>query len=120
LGTAESAGMVKSGKLRALAVLGPHRLQALPDVPTCTEAGVPDCVFPVWNAVFAPGHTPQPVLDILTRAARHALDLPATRKRLRELGYEPGTGTAADLRQRVANESRFMRDTADKGGVVAQ
>ena len=71
---------------RALAVLGPNRLKALPDVPTCTEAGVPNCVFPVWNAVFAPAHTPQPVLDTLTKAVRHALDMPETQERLRDLG----------------------------------
>jgi tripartite-type tricarboxylate transporter receptor subunit TctC len=120
LGTAESASMINSGKLRALAVLGPHRLKSLPDVPTCEEAGVPNCVFPVWNAVFAPAHTPQPVLDKLTHAVRHALDMPETRERLLDLGYEPGTGTPADLRQRVVSESKFMSETAGKAGVEPQ
>jgi tripartite-type tricarboxylate transporter receptor subunit TctC len=120
LGTAESASMIDAGKLRALAVLGPNRLKALPDVPTCSEAGVPNCVFPVWNAVFAPAHTPQPVLDTLTKAVRHALDMPETQERLRDLGYEPGKGSPADLRQRVIDESTFMRETASQAGVEPQ
>jgi tripartite-type tricarboxylate transporter receptor subunit TctC len=123
LGTAESAPMINSGKLRALAVIGPNRLRALPDVPTCVEAGIPNCTFPVWNAVFAPAHTPQPVLDKLTAAVRHALDAPDVQERLRDLGYEPGTaqtGNAAVLERRVVEEAAFMQQTAKAAGVEPQ
>jgi tripartite-type tricarboxylate transporter receptor subunit TctC len=120
LNTAESANMVTSGKLRALAVLGPNRLKALPDVPTCIEAGVPNCSFPVWNAVFAPAHTPKPILEKLTKAVKQALAMPQTQERLRDLGYEPGTGDAGELAKRVVEEGAFMRKTAATAGVEPQ
>ncbi|MBV7483696.1 tripartite tricarboxylate transporter substrate binding protein [Bordetella sp. BOR01] len=120
LGTAEAAGMVSQGKLRALAVLGPDRLQALPDVPTCNETGVPDCTFPVWNAIFAPAGTPAPVVAKLTAAVEHALAEPQTVTRLRELGYQPATGGAEALGKRVVEESVFMHKTAAAAGVQPQ
>lgn len=120
LSTAENASMVTSGKLRALAVLGPNRLKALPDVPTCIEAGVPNCSFPVWNAVFAPARTPQPVLAKLIKSVQHALALPQTQERLRDLGYEPGTGGPDALARRVVDEGDFMRKTAAAAGVEPQ
>lgn len=120
LGTVETASLVNSGKLRALAVLGPNRLAGLPDVPTCVEAGVPGCVFPVWNAVFAPAGTPAPVVEKLVSAVQHVRALPQTQARLRELGYEPGTGGSAILAKRIVEETEFMRKTAAAAGVTPQ
>jgi tripartite-type tricarboxylate transporter receptor subunit TctC len=77
-------------------------------------------VFPVWNAVFAPAHTPKPVVDVLVKAVNHALALPETQDRLKALGYEPGNGAPADLARRVVEEGKFMRETAAKAGVEPQ
>ncbi len=120
LTTAEQAALIDSGKLRALAVLGPERLSPLPNVPTCEEAGVPDCTFPVWNAVFAPAGTPQPIVQRLTAAVEKALSAPATQERLLELGYLPGTGGAPALRKRVVEETEFVKATAQAAGVSLQ
>jgi len=120
LTTAENAGMIDTGKLRALAVLGPDRLSPLPAVPTCIEAGVPGCSFPVWNAVFAPAGTPPAIVERLTRVVEHALAQPATVQRLRELGYQPGSGGPAALARRVVEEGAFMRKTAAAAGVQPQ
>ncbi|MCA0324702.1 MAG: tripartite tricarboxylate transporter substrate binding protein [Proteobacteria bacterium] len=121
LGTAESAGAVESGKLRALAVIGPKRLSALPDVPTCIESGVPNCEFPVWNGLFAPTGTPQAVMSKLTAAAEHVLAEPQTQKRLRELGYEPAPpGGPTMVKRHIANETRLVHQVATKAGVMAE
>jgi tripartite-type tricarboxylate transporter receptor subunit TctC len=53
---------VTAGRLRALAVTGPRRLQALPEVPTMAEAGVPGYEYVSWSGLAAPAHTPKPVI----------------------------------------------------------
>ncbi len=120
LTTAESAQMITSGKLRALAVLGPKRLASIPDVPTCIEAGIPACDFPVWNAVFAPAGTPEPVLERLRSAANETIAKPENQARLREMGYEPGSGNTAALVERVVNEGKFMQRLATSAGIDPQ
>ena len=119
LTTAEQAPLIQSGKLRALAVLGPDRLAPLPDVPTCEESGVPNCTFPVWNAVFAPAGTPDAVAARLTASVEKTLATPEVKQRLLDLGYAPGTGGPDALRQRIEEEAAFIRTTAEAAGVRA-
>ena len=117
LGTAESAPMVKSGKLRALAVMGPNKLSALPEVPTCIQAGVPKCEFPVWNAIFVPAKTPAAIIAKLSAAAQQFLALPTTQQRLRDLGYEPVADKPDQLKKRIADEIRLVNSIAAQAGV---
>lgn len=55
--------LVRSGQLRALAVTGPQRLAALPDVPTFAEAGMPAFEYDAWFGIMAASGTPKPILD---------------------------------------------------------
>jgi tripartite-type tricarboxylate transporter receptor subunit TctC len=64
------------------------RNSALPNVPTSTEAGLPDFQASAWNALFAPKGTPQTIVDKLNAALGKALDDPDTRKQLLDLGSE--------------------------------
>ena len=59
-----------------------------PNVPTASEAGLPQFQALAWNGLFAPAGTPKPVLDALTSALDQALDDESTRARLIELGSE--------------------------------
>ncbi|HEY4142314.1 MAG TPA: tripartite tricarboxylate transporter substrate-binding protein [Pseudolabrys sp.] len=79
---------VTGGTIKALAVGTEERNPALPDVPTSKEAGLPAFKVTAWNAVFAPKGTPQPVVDKLADALDKALDDPAVRKRLLDLGSD--------------------------------
>jgi tripartite-type tricarboxylate transporter receptor subunit TctC len=88
---------VKSGKLRALAVTGPKRLAAYPDIPTVAEAGVPGYDAQGWFAVYAPAGVPRPVLDRLNAEFVKALANPGLRERLTGLGLEPSTTTPEGL-----------------------
>ena len=82
---------VSGGTIKALAVGTPERNPALPDVPTSNEAGLPAFQASAWNALFAPKGTPKPVVDKLADALDKALDDPAVRKRLLDLGSDiPG------------------------------
>jgi tripartite-type tricarboxylate transporter receptor subunit TctC len=79
---------VQSGTLKAYAIGTATRNPALPNVPTASEAGLPQFQALAWNGLFAPEGTPKPVLDTLTSALDRALDDESTRARLIELGSE--------------------------------
>lgn len=79
---------VKAGKLRALALNGPQRLPALPDVPTLTESGYPfDLVG--WHGMFAPTGTPREVVERLNRLVNQIIAMPDVKARLFELAMFP-------------------------------
>lgn len=85
------AAQVEAGAVRAFVVAAPDRNPALPRVPAAHEAGLPDFHISVWNALFAPAGTLQPILDKLTNALDKALDNPRIRRQLLALGCEvPG------------------------------
>ena len=63
----EAMPIVKSGKLRALAVTSPKRLPAYPDVPTVAEAGGKDFDMTFWYALMAPAGTP---VDVVIKVNR--------------------------------------------------
>jgi tripartite-type tricarboxylate transporter receptor subunit TctC len=81
-----SVPQVLAGEIRALAIATPVRSPALPDVPTTTEAGIPDYQISGWNALFAPKGLPADVQAKLADALSKALDDPATAKKLTDLG----------------------------------
>jgi tripartite-type tricarboxylate transporter receptor subunit TctC len=79
---------VKDGRLKALAVTGPTRLPALPDVPTIVESGINfDAVG--WHAVFAPAAVPPPIIERLNKAFASAAAQPDIRERIVSGGSIP-------------------------------
>lgn len=80
--------LVKEGRLRALAVTGPRRLPALPELPTLVDLGIPfDAVG--WHAAFAPAATPPAVVARLNAAFVKALARPEIRARIVDGGSVP-------------------------------
>lgn len=105
------AGAVKSGKLRALAVLGPSRINVLPDVPTVKEAGLPGIEALAWNGIFVPAGTPQPVIERLHRELVRAYNAPDVKGQV----TATGSTVAADTPQEFA---AFIRAEKEKWGKV--
>ena len=70
---ASIAGLVKAGKLKALAATTKSRVPLLPDVPTMPELGYPDIVMGQWNGVFGPAGLPRPVIAKLHKAITSAM-----------------------------------------------
>jgi tripartite-type tricarboxylate transporter receptor subunit TctC len=79
---------VQAGKVRALAVTAPKRLEAAPNIPTTDEAGLPGFYTAVWQALWAPRGTPDAVIERLNKAVRTALSDPKVKQRFGELGQE--------------------------------
>ena len=92
--TTASGPFVKSGKLRALAISSPRRVEGWESVPTVAESGVPGFQVSEWNGLFAPAGTPRPVLERLEAEARAIVASPEMKKRFAELGVQ-GVGSSA-------------------------
>jgi tripartite-type tricarboxylate transporter receptor subunit TctC len=83
----------RAGRLRMLAVSTPHRMQAVPDLPTMTEAGVPGVEMMGWFAVMVPAGTPKPVVDTLNKWFNQVLATEETKKFLNTYGGDPFIST---------------------------
>ncbi|MES2631877.1 MAG: tripartite tricarboxylate transporter substrate binding protein [Pseudomonadota bacterium] len=79
---------VNGGKLKAIAITGTARNEALPAVPTFAEAGVPGLDVKTWYGLFAPAGTPRPILDRLSAELNKVLATPDMKDRLRALGMD--------------------------------
>ncbi len=95
---------VREGRLKALAVGAPARLDVLPGVPTLAEAGFPEANLASTFGLFAPGRTPPHVVARLNRAFDAALRDPEIQRRLLTTGNVPTGGTAADFAAQIARE----------------
>jgi tripartite-type tricarboxylate transporter receptor subunit TctC len=93
---AEVHPQIQQGAVRALAVTGPQRAGALPDVPTLDELGLPGLGINGWIGILAPARTPPDICIKLNAAVNRIVAKPNVDKRLRGLGYEPYVGSFAD------------------------
>ena len=78
---------IKAGALRALAVAGLKRNDAVPDVPTLDESGLKGFNVVTWYGIAAPAGTPQPVIDKLAAAFQKSLANPDTKAKLAKVGF---------------------------------
>jgi tripartite-type tricarboxylate transporter receptor subunit TctC len=101
----DAAGHLKAGKLRALAVLGPNRISAFPEVPTIAEAGYPDVQGVTFNGVLAPKATPRPIIDKLSTTIRAALAKPNIVEQLAALGSEARGNSPEEFSTFLTEES---------------
>ena len=99
-----SAPMVKSGRVRALAVTTARRSALLPDVPTVTEAGVAGYEAGNWFGIFAPAGTPREIVERVNAAINNAMTRPEMKDKLLSEGADALTGTPADLASLVQRE----------------
>ncbi|WP_137896252.1 tripartite tricarboxylate transporter substrate binding protein [Ramlibacter sp. 2FC] len=96
--TASLQQHIASGKLRALAVAGPRRAKALPEVPTFAEQGFADTVYAITGpiSVMAPAKTPGAVVERLGREIAAIVRQPEVARRIEGLGAEPLGNTPAE------------------------
>jgi len=107
---------IQSGRLRALAVAGPARSVALPDVPTLIESGVAaETTF--WQGLFAPAGVAPEIAAKLNRAVHDIVAQPETKAWYLKLGAELGAGTPEQLAAEVRKEMEKWTAIAKQIGI---
>jgi tripartite-type tricarboxylate transporter receptor subunit TctC len=110
LNVASTAGMVQSGKFRAIAMVNRTRLPEYPNVPTMQEAGLPDVGTVAWNALFAPAATPKPVLEAVFKAVNKALESPELVEKLKKQNFNiVPSKSVADAQVWLADEMKHWQ-----------
>ena len=87
--TTNTSGQISAGEVKAYAVTTPERVKSLPDLPTTTEAGMPDLQVSVWHGLYVPKGTPQDVVEKLSAALKVALADQAVIDQMAKLGTAP-------------------------------
>jgi len=101
---------VKAGKLRAIAMTGARRSQAIPEIPTVAEAGVPGYETGSWYGIVAPARTPRPIVERLSREIAAATRSPEISVRLVEEAVIPIGSTADEFDAHIKRElSRWAK-----------
>ena len=113
--------LIKTGKLRALAVTAPERVAALADVPTIIEAGFPSLVVEDWPGYAVKRGTPKESIARLNAAINKALAKPAVREAFAKLGAKPAGGTPEELGVLVKSQIKhWQMVVTDAGMKVAE
>jgi tripartite-type tricarboxylate transporter receptor subunit TctC len=112
-----SAGLVRDGKLRALAVTTPQRTRTNPEIPTIAEAALPGFRYDSWAALFAPVKTPRAIINKLNQEVARVLRLPDVEQRLLAIGIEPAPGSPAELDKFIAEQLKLALALAQRAGI---
>jgi tripartite-type tricarboxylate transporter receptor subunit TctC len=116
---APTLSYVTAGQLKALAVTSTARDPKLPQVPTAEESGLPNFEVMNWQGLFAPAHTPKPIVERIAQAVADVLKQPEVRERLAKVGFEArGDGPAATAEQVRTNVARWS-DVVARAGIKA-
>ncbi len=115
-----SLPQIAGGKVKPLAVSTGRRFEAVPDVPTLAEAGVPGFDLAPWNALMAPQGTPKEIVEFLNGHIVAIVAEPEMRERLVKLGIQPSSGTPEQLGAFIVSESQKWGDLVRQAKIVAE
>lgn len=105
--------MIRNGSVRALAVTGKTRSEALPNVPTMIESGFPDFVVLLWNGILAPAGTPRETITKLNEVLVGVMQTPEMKERLARIGQGAAWSTPEEF-------AAFLREETSRWGKVIQ
>src|SRR5262249_29634760 len=105
---------VKGGQVRALAVLAKTRLDDLPDVPTMTEAGVPDVNVSLWSGLFGPAHLPPAIAKKLEGVIMKVMQMPDVKEKFKLMATPTVGSSAADFAHIIDTETEMWSEVGRK------
>ena len=108
---------IKSGKLKALAVMADKRVESLPEVPTFAEMGLKEVNNMAWYGLVGPANLPRDVVLKVQAAAAKTLADPEVRKRLADGGSFVDGGTPEQFAQKIQRELALRRDIVKKQNI---
>ncbi|MGZ8155450.1 MAG: Bug family tripartite tricarboxylate transporter substrate binding protein [Burkholderiales bacterium] len=109
---------VRSGRIRAIAVTGAKRSEALPNVPTVDESGVKGYAATNWYGMLAPAGTPSPIIDRLNREINNALKAPDVVTFLKDNGIEPAPTTPEEFARHIQSEQKKWTPIIRKSNIT--
>jgi tripartite-type tricarboxylate transporter receptor subunit TctC len=113
-------GQIEGGKLRPLAMTSKRRWPGYPDVPTLEEVGIKDAESDTFQAVFAPGGTPKPIVDRLAKELAAILARPDIKEKFAKIGLPVVAEGPDAFRARIAKEVPMYKEIIDKAGLKIQ
>ena len=111
---------VKAERLKAFVITAPKRSPLLPDVPACTEVGLPGLDASAWHAVVAPSRTPKEIIRKLQQTLARTLADPEVRSQLAAVGAEPVASTPEEFAKFMRAESQKWARVIKAGGVKVE
>lgn len=112
-----SMPQIQAGKLRAMAIAWPERIDAIKDVPTFKDVGLPVLNQPVWYGLLAPKGTPMEIVNKLRDAAVVALKDPKVIKALDEQGSAPSGNTPEEFAKEIKEQYDWAKDVVKKQNI---
>lgn len=112
-----SLPIIKSGRLRALAVTSSYRARQLPDVPTMQEQGMSDFDVTSWLGVYGPAGIPKEIVDELSAILVAGFNTPQYQEKFISAGFEPKTRNAQEFAAFNQSEIDRWGDVAKKAGI---
>lgn len=120
--TTNTTKQIQGGTVKAYAVTTPQRLSVLPNVPTATEAGLPNFEVGIWHGIYTPKGTPAAVNERLSKALQVALKDQNVAARFAELGTTPSPeadATPAALKAKLESEIARWKPVIESAGQYA-
>jgi tripartite-type tricarboxylate transporter receptor subunit TctC len=115
--SATTMNHIQAGRLKALAVIGPNRLPALPKIETLAEHGIKGVeAASGWHAMFAPAGTPRDVIDRLNATLQPILATSEIKERIVALGAEPAASTPDELAKILAIDLERLEPIVKRTG----
>jgi tripartite-type tricarboxylate transporter receptor subunit TctC len=112
--------LVKSGKLRALAITSRERIPLYPNLPTLDESGLKGYENVSWGGLVFPKGTPQPIVDHLSAALEKVLKTDSLRKDLADANASAGTGTHEQFVSFISSEQKKWADLIETAHIPKQ
>jgi tripartite-type tricarboxylate transporter receptor subunit TctC len=119
-GWSVTAGHIKAGKLKPIAISKKERQKELPDVPTLREAGFPDIDPQSWFGLFAPAGTPKAVVEKVQKDVAAVFAEPAFQGRLKTLAFEPVASTPDAFAKFIAADLVYKQKLIATTGIKAE